>query len=147
MCSSSDAALLVPMAPELGSLLAAKDDRVARHAAFLLSKIGPDAAPRLLDALRDEKSRVDQIAEALAQIGRPVVPMLTQALKAPETSGAPGRDLGDRADSTVGAGNRPQACGRTARLRSQGEIRFFGGDRLARSSGRRVGCRGAGHGA
>ena len=72
------------MAPELESLLTAKNDGVSRHAAFLLGKIGPDAAPRLLDALHHESSRIDQIAEALAQIGRPVVGLLTQAVKAPE---------------------------------------------------------------
>ncbi len=30
------------------------------------------------------KSRIDQIAEALAQIGRPAVELLAQAVKAPE---------------------------------------------------------------
>jgi HEAT repeat protein len=72
--------LLMPMAPDLGSLLTTKNDGVARHAAFLLSKIGPEAAPRLLHALGDENGRVDQIGEALAHIGRPVAPLLAEAL-------------------------------------------------------------------
>ena len=38
------------------------------------ARTGPDAAPRLLAALPNESSRIDQIAEALAQIGRPVAP-------------------------------------------------------------------------
>ncbi|MGP0065173.1 MAG: HEAT repeat domain-containing protein, partial [Isosphaeraceae bacterium] len=77
-------ALLAPMAPGLESLLKAKPDGVSRHAAFLLGKIGAPAVPRLLEALRDERSRIDQIAEALAQIGRPAVGLLSQAVKAPE---------------------------------------------------------------
>ena len=77
-------ALLAQMAPELESLLTAKKDGVSRHAAFLLGKLGADAAPRLLDGLRQETSRIDQIAEALAQIGRPVVGLLTRAIKDPE---------------------------------------------------------------
>ena len=35
--------LLRRLAPELESLLTAKDDGVSRHAAFLLGKSGPDA--------------------------------------------------------------------------------------------------------
>jgi HEAT repeat protein len=72
------------MAPDLETLLTAKDDGVARHAAYLLRKIGPDAAPLLLKALPDEQSRIDQIAEALGQIGRPVAELLTRSLDAPE---------------------------------------------------------------
>jgi HEAT repeat protein len=78
-------ALLPRMAPELESLLTAKQDGVSRHAAFLLGKIGPDGAPRLLNGLRHEDSRIDQIAEALAQMGRPVVGLLAQAVMAPES--------------------------------------------------------------
>jgi HEAT repeat protein len=76
--------ILARLGSELESLLTAEDDQVARHAAFLLGKAGPDAAPRLLNALRQETSRIGTIAEALAQIGRPAVGPLTQALKAPE---------------------------------------------------------------
>ena len=76
-------ALLPRMAPEFESLLTADREGVARHAAFLLGKSGPDAAPRLLDALRREGSRVEPIAGALAQIGRPAVELLTRALEAP----------------------------------------------------------------
>jgi HEAT repeat protein len=76
--------LLDRMAPDLGSLLIARNDGVARHAAFLLGKAGPPAAPILLNALAQSTSRVDQIAEALAQIGRPIVGSLTNAIKAPE---------------------------------------------------------------
>jgi HEAT repeat protein len=77
-------ALLLQMAPELASLLTAELDGVARHAAFLLGKIGPEAAPLLLKALDHEKSRIDQVAEALSQIGRQVVELLTQAIRAPQ---------------------------------------------------------------
>jgi HEAT repeat protein len=77
-------ALLKRSASDLEALLTAKSDGVSRHAAFLLGKLGPQAVPRLLDALRHEQSRVDQIADALAQSGRPVTDILTRALKAPE---------------------------------------------------------------
>lgn len=76
--------LLEGMAPKLEALLAAEDDGVSRHAAFLLGRIGPGAIPRLLDSLRDEKSRIDQVAEAMAQVGKPAIGPLTEAIKAPE---------------------------------------------------------------
>ncbi len=76
--------LLPHLASELESLLSAKHDGVSRHAAFLLGKMGPNAAPLLLDALHHESCRIDGIAEALAQIGRPVINLLTQAVKAPD---------------------------------------------------------------
>jgi HEAT repeat protein len=76
--------LLLRMAPELEALLSADEEGVAHHAAFLLRKIGPGAAPILIGALRLEKSRIDPIAGALAQIGRPAVGLLMEAVKAPE---------------------------------------------------------------
>ena len=75
-------ALLPPLATELRSLLTAGNPGVSRHAAFLLRKIGPEAAPLLLGALPLEASRIDQIAEALAGIGRPVVGPLEEATRA-----------------------------------------------------------------
>ncbi|WP_406700487.1 HEAT repeat domain-containing protein [Singulisphaera sp. Ch08] len=75
-CLIERRSLLTRMALELESLLTAEQDGVARHAAFLLRKIGMEAAPRLINALHDENSRIDQIAEALAQIGPPVVALL-----------------------------------------------------------------------
>ncbi|AGA29590.1 HEAT repeat domain-containing protein [Singulisphaera acidiphila] len=83
-CLVGRRALLIRMATELESLLTAEQEGVSRHAAFLLRKIGLDAAPRLIHALSRENSRVDQIAEALAQIGPPVVGLLAQSVKAPE---------------------------------------------------------------
>ena len=77
-------ALLKRMASELESLLPAEQVGVSRHAAYLLGKLGMDATPLLLRALRQEKSRIDQIAEALAQIGRSAAGLLTQAVEAPE---------------------------------------------------------------
>jgi HEAT repeat protein len=77
-------ALLATMAPELESQLTAKHEGAARHAAFLLGKFGPEAAPRLLNALGHQNSRIEEIAAALAQIGRPVVGLLTHALDRPE---------------------------------------------------------------
>ncbi len=77
-------ALLPRLATEFEALLTARDDGVARHAAFLLGKLGPEAIPRLLGALRRPDSRVDQIAGALAQIGRPAAMALMQAVKDPE---------------------------------------------------------------
>ncbi len=70
------------MISRLESLLEAEDPGVSRHAAFLLGAIGPDAAPTLLNALGGKKSRIDQIAAELAQLGRPVVDRLQTALKA-----------------------------------------------------------------
>ena len=77
-------ALLPRMATDAASLLTAEQEGVAKHAAFLIGKIGKDAAPLLLEALRDKRSRIDQIAEALAQMGRPVVVRLTKATGDPE---------------------------------------------------------------
>jgi HEAT repeat protein len=76
--------LLRRMAPDLQSLLTAKEDGVARHAGYLLGKSGPDAAPLLLTSLHEKTSRVEEIAGALAQIGRPIVDALAQALKDPD---------------------------------------------------------------
>jgi HEAT repeat protein len=77
-------ALLTPLATKLETLLSASDDGVSRHAAFLLGKLGPSACPRLLGALAAKKSRIEQIAEALAQIGRPAVGSLSEATRAPD---------------------------------------------------------------
>jgi HEAT repeat protein len=77
-------ALLASMAPELESLLTAKHQGVAGHAAFLLGEIGPEAAPRLLDALGRPNSPIGPIGAALAHIGRPIVALLAQALERPE---------------------------------------------------------------
>ena len=76
--------VLPEMSTRLRALLTADDDGVARHAAFLLQAIGPEAAPALLDAMGDEGSRIDQIAEALAQIGRPAVDLIAAAVDAQE---------------------------------------------------------------
>ncbi|SIN94144.1 HEAT repeat [Singulisphaera sp. GP187] len=74
--------LLARMAPELETLLTAEQDGVSRHAAFLLRKVGLDAVPRLIRALHHKKSRIDQIAEALAQLGPPVVALLLPSVEA-----------------------------------------------------------------
>jgi HEAT repeat protein len=76
--------LLPPMASELESLLTAENEKVSRHAAFLLGMSGPNAAHRLLNALPQKGSRIDQIAEALTQIGRPAVSILSAAVIARE---------------------------------------------------------------
>jgi HEAT repeat protein len=76
-------ALLAKLAPELEALLTAEKDGISRIGAFLLGKIGPNAAPRLIRSLEQKNSRIDEIAEALAQIGRPVAGVLAQAVKAP----------------------------------------------------------------
>ncbi len=76
--------LLPKMSPHLIKLLAGNDDGVARHAAYLLGMIGPHSAPELLKALGEKETRVDQIAAALAHIGRPILELLTQSLQAPE---------------------------------------------------------------
>jgi HEAT repeat protein len=72
------------MAPDFESLLTTGSDGVARLAAFLLGRSGLEAAPRLLGALRRNGSRVDSIAEGLAQIGRPAVALLSKAIEDPE---------------------------------------------------------------
>ncbi len=75
-------ALLVPMRPDLQSLLTAGNADVARHAAFLLGYGGPSAAPVLLQSLRDSNTRIDDVARALAHIGKPAVPLLIDAITA-----------------------------------------------------------------
>ncbi len=77
-------ALLATMTPELASLLSAKNEGVCRHAAYLLGKSGAPAAAALLGGLRHPNSPIDPIANALGQIGRPVVESLTRAVKDPE---------------------------------------------------------------
>ena len=77
-------ALLARTAPVLGSLLSARNEAVARHAAFLLGKTGASAVPILLGGLRHPAGPIDPIADALGQIGRPAVDPLTQAAKDPE---------------------------------------------------------------
>jgi HEAT repeat protein len=76
--------LLPILGPELGDLLTARNPDVSRVAAFLLGKIGPPAAPRLIAAIRGKEGRIDQIALGLAAIGRPIAGMLDDALKDPE---------------------------------------------------------------
>jgi HEAT repeat protein len=77
-------ALLARISPELGSLLPAKNEGVARHAAFLLGKTGTGAVPVLFGGLRHPACAIGPIADALGQIGRPAVGPLTQAVKDPE---------------------------------------------------------------
>ncbi len=77
-------ALLARLAPDLEALAASRDEGTAHHAAFLLARTGPDSVPRLLNALRQKTSHIDPIAEALAQIGRPSVDLLTRAVKDPD---------------------------------------------------------------
>ncbi|WP_435005072.1 HEAT repeat domain-containing protein [Tundrisphaera lichenicola] len=77
--------LLPQMVPELETLLASPNEGIARHAAFLLGKSGLEAAPRLLEALRSEGSRVEPISGALAQIGRPAIELLSRSIEAPES--------------------------------------------------------------
>lgn len=76
--------LLAQLKPELVGLLNDDDDGVAWHAAFLLQETGLSAAPDLLAAARHKSSRVEQIAKALAYIGRPAVDLLATACDDPE---------------------------------------------------------------
>jgi HEAT repeat protein len=78
-------ALLPRLKARLMLLLSAKDSGVSGHAAFLLGAMGPDAAPMLIAALRDKRSRVEQIAKALAQIGQPAQVAILKAV----TTGEP----------------------------------------------------------
>ena len=76
--------LLSRMAKELESLLTAENGGVSRLAAFLLGRMGPSAAPLLLSSLHDKRSHIEQIAEALAMIGRPIGASLSLAVKSSE---------------------------------------------------------------
>ncbi len=76
----SDRPLLKKLQPDLSDLLTADHAGVTWHAAFLLRQLGPESAPMLIDALRRPGSRIDQIGEALALIGRPIVELLNEAL-------------------------------------------------------------------
>ncbi len=73
--------LLPDLLPELDSLLTADNAEVSHVAAFLAGKAGAPAAGRLIEALGRRNSRIDQIADGLAEIGRPVVGALNDALK------------------------------------------------------------------
>lgn len=73
---------LQAIAPRLEPLLHTDDTGAARHAAFLLHQLGPQAIPTFLHALEHEQSQIEPIAESLALIGRPAVAQLTKALHA-----------------------------------------------------------------
>ncbi len=81
---SQKPALLGQMAAELTQLLTSENQGVARHAAYLIPKLGADAVPILLATLRDENSHIEQIGESLAQIGRPIVGVLISAIDDPD---------------------------------------------------------------
>ena len=76
--------LLKQMAPEIAQLLTSEDQGVARHAAYLIHRLGSGSAPVLLAALRDKSSNIEQIGEALAQIGRPITGLLISAIDDPD---------------------------------------------------------------
>lgn len=75
--------LLELLSPDLEAILTSEPEAVARHAAFLLGAIGPDAAPTLLRALGRDGSPIEPIAEALASIGPPIVEPLMKAAEDP----------------------------------------------------------------
>ena len=81
---SQKPALLGQMASEFALLLTSENQGVARHAAYLIQRLGSEAAPVLLLALRDENSRIEQIGEALAHIGRPIAGLLISAIDDPD---------------------------------------------------------------
>ena len=119
-------ALLARLAPELESLLTAKNDGVSRHAAFLLGKLGAGRPPRDCSTpSRQESSRIDQIAEALAQIGRPVVGLLTQAVNAPGASRPTRCGPGAGTDSPRPPGTAQKLTAGLARPRPRGQGRFL----------------------
>src|SRR5690606_35373377 len=72
--------LLGRMAPLLEPLLAAGDEGVSRHAAYLLRAIGPESIPTLLRARADGLSAIEAIASGLSRLGGAAVAPLTQAL-------------------------------------------------------------------
>ena len=75
--------LIPALLPTLKSRLVCADEGAARHSAFILQLLGPDAAPILLEALGQEGSQIVPIAEALAQIGQPISKSLLDAIEAP----------------------------------------------------------------
>jgi HEAT repeat protein len=76
--------LLQQIESKLIGLLTGGHDGVASHAAYLLKQSGEHTAPMLVGALRHDGSRIEQIAEALAMFGRPVVDLLTEAIRDPD---------------------------------------------------------------
>ncbi len=143
-CSSRVGRSLPRLAPELEALLTARDDGVARHAAFLLGKMGPEAIPRLLGALHRPESRIDPIAEALAQIGRPAARALMQAAKDPEPRVRRGCGAGAGRDPPAGPRHRPGPRGGPGRPRSRGPGGLPHRHRPARPASRRIRPGGAG---
>lgn len=67
-----DRRLIAELGRALPDMLLAESDDVSRNAAFLLRSSGPQAAPTLLAALRDERARIEQIADALSATGTTV---------------------------------------------------------------------------
>jgi HEAT repeat protein len=82
--AAADREVLSRMEQSLIDLLTIADEGPARQAAFLLQRLGPRAVNPLLNALRDEHSRIEPIAEALALIGQPATERLQAALADPE---------------------------------------------------------------
>ena len=71
--------VLDEMTDGLAKLLVSDNEDVSRHAAFLLQASG--SAEELLNALRDDRSHLDQIATALASIGNESRDQLLSAAK------------------------------------------------------------------
>jgi HEAT repeat protein len=76
-----DKLLLARVAEKLPELLRSEHEGVSRTAAWLLQKTGVDGAAVLIEALGDERTRVEQLADAMAGIGSRVLDALTAALR------------------------------------------------------------------
>lgn len=80
-------AILRDAFPELVELLVAEDDDVAWKAAYLLQTQGGESVPALLQAAEDERSRLDQLAKALALVETPLELTLCEVLRGSDTRG------------------------------------------------------------
>ncbi len=108
---------LPPLAMHLESLLTAEDDGVARHAAFLLGALGPEAVPILIRSLARDESRIDPNAAALARIGRPAVEPLARSLNDADPRHPSRCGPRPRPGPTVAAGRGREADRRSGRSR------------------------------
>ncbi|QDV32590.1 HEAT repeat domain-containing protein [Tautonia plasticadhaerens] len=76
--------LIPDLVPTLTSMLGSGDEEAARVASYLLTSLGPEATPVLVDALRVADSPVGPIADALAEVGRSAPGTLARAIEDPD---------------------------------------------------------------
>ena len=88
----------------IANLLCSTDAGIARHAAFVIAKLGQDAAPILIDSLQGEAGHVEIVGDALGGLGSRIQSWLVDQMSYsnPRVRRAAGKALGQvRPASTI----------------------------------------------